>query len=282
MTKPLLGLAHRLHQDEATGRLVGIEKGEQMKTGMMIGLLSALVAGGLCAQDIVGDWHGTIKTPATDLRIALHITKGDNGGLKATMDSVDQGANGLVASSVKIENGKLTFDVDVVNGSYEGTVSKDGSSIAGAWSQGQAMPLEFQRGAFPAQAPPKPGKPSDIDGTWLGTLDVGGMKLRLVFHIVNTEAGLTATSDSPDQNVKGIPVSSVTRDGSSLKLEMKGLAAGFEGKISADLMTIDGTFSQGPNSLPLVLKRTKEAAGLELRRPRNPVKPDPSREDEVA
>ena len=53
----------------------------------------------------------------------------------------------------------------------------------------------------------------DVVGDWQGTLDVGVMKLRLVFHITNTEDGLTATMDSPDQNANGLPVTSVTRDG---------------------------------------------------------------------
>jgi hypothetical protein len=77
----------------------------------------------------------------------------------------------------------------------------------------------------------------------------------VVFHITNTEDGLTATMDSPDQNVNGIPVTAVTRTGSSLKLELKGIGGAFEGKISSDLATIEGTWTQGGGTLPLVLKR---------------------------
>ena len=128
----------------------------------------------------------------------------------------------------------------------------------------------------------KPAKPSDIDGAWMGTLDAGVMKLRVVFHITNTEDGLTATMDSPDQNAKGLPVTSVTRDGTSLKLEMKQIAGGFEGKISNDLTSIEGTWTQRGNALPLVLKRVKDAAELERPRPQNPVKPYPYRDEEVS
>jgi len=226
-----------------------------MKKTMLIAAWSLLVAAGLNAQDVVGDWKGTLQTPAIELRLALHITRGENGTLKATLDSVDQGANGLAASSVTLQNSKLSFDVDVVRGRYEGTVSADGKSIAGTWSQGQPLPLTFERGTFQVKPAPKPGKPSDIDGTWTGTLDLGPTQLRIVFHIVNTEEGLTATAESPDQGATAIPVTTVTRDGSSLKLEMKGLAATVEGKISDDRMTFNATFTQGTNSFPLVLKR---------------------------
>jgi hypothetical protein len=111
---------------------------------------------------------------------------------------------------------------------------------------------------------------------------LGVMKLRLVFHITNTEDGLTATMDSPDQNANGLPVTSVTRDGASLKMELKQIAGGFEGKIAQDLTTIEGTWTQRGSPLPLVLKRVKDAAELERRRPQNPVKPYPYRDEEVS
>jgi len=67
-----------------------------------------------------------------------------------------------------------------------------------------------------------------------------------------------------------------------LKLEMKQLSGAFRGQDLDDLSTIDGTWTQLGNSLPLVLKRVKDAAELERPRPQNPVKPYPYREEEVA
>jgi len=235
-----------------------------------------LLAVNLRAQDITGDWRGILKTGGPELRLALHVTKGEKGELKATMESLDQGAT-LPVSSITLQDSTLKFTVDSVHGTYEGKVNLDASSIAGTWSQGQALPLEFQRGVFKT---PKAGKPSDIDGTWLGTLDFGGTKLRIVFHILNTDDGLTATADSPDQGAKGMPVT-VTRDGSSIKFDLKGATATFEGKIAADLKSISGTFSQGGGQVPLVLSPVKDAAQLERRRPQNPSKPYPYKEEEV-
>jgi len=251
------------------------------KLAMMMVFLSsmALVAN---AQDVVGDWQGTLKAGGAELRLALHITKGDGGELKATMDSVDQGANGIPASAITLKGSQLNFTVEAWHGTYEGKVNAAGTEIDGTWSQGQPLPLLFERATSPAKTTHKPAKPSDIDGAWMGTLDAGAMKLRIVFHITNTEDGLTATMDSPDQNAKGLPVTTVTRDGASLKLEMKQIAGGFDAKIAKDLTTIEGTWTQGGSSLPLVLKRVKDAAELERRRPQNPVKPYPYRDEEVS
>jgi len=236
----------------------------------------------LRAQDVAGDWQGSLKVGGGELHLILHIAKAGDGALSGTLDSVDQGAKNIPLGPVSLANRKLSFSIDAIHGSYAGTVNADGTSIDGTWTQGQDLPLVFTRAAATdTKKKPSAAAPSDIDGAWLGTLDMGAAKLRIVFHFVNTESGLTATADSPDQGAKGMPVTSVTRDGSSLKLEMKQLGAGFEGKIAPDLKTIEGTFSQGGGTIPLVLKPTKDVATVERKRPQIPVKPYPYREEEV-
>ncbi len=231
---------------------------------------------------IVGDWQGTLNPGAGELRLVLHIGKAQDGGLNATLDSVDQAADGIPVTAISLRESKLKLTVDAVHGSYEGTVNKDATEIKGTWSQGQPLDLNFKRMTAPLQTEHKPAPPSDIDGSWIGTLDVGAVKLRMVFHITNTADGLTATADSPDQGATGMPVTAVARNGSSLKLEMKQIGGVFEGKINEDHTSITGTWSQRGNGVPLVLKRVQDKAELERRRPQNPVKPYPYREEEVS
>jgi len=247
--------------------------------------LFALAATLAHAQDIAGDWQGALDTGMGELHLVLHITKAADGKLTATLDSVDQNANGIPVNSVMLKDSKLSLDVAAVHGTYEATVAADGKSMKGTWTQGSALPLEFKRASAATSAPkpePKPAKPSDIDGAWMGTLDTGAVKLRVVFHIVNTADGLTATMDSPDQGMTGLPTSSVSRDGATLKIEAKKIGGTYEGKIASDRSSIDGTWSQGGGSLPLVLKPVKDKTELELKRPQNPVKPYPYREEEVS
>jgi len=234
-----------------------------------------------CAQDVAGDWQGTLSAGGAELRLVLHLNKSPDGSLKATLDSVDQSANGIPVNTVTLKDSKLSLDVSAVHGTYEGKVSADAKTISGTWTQGQPMPLEFKRANSPVKTEHKAAKPSDIDGAWLGTLDTGSMKLRVVFHITNTEDGLTATMDSPDQGMKGLPTTSVVRNGTSLTIEAKQIAGVFEGTISTDQSTIDGKWTQGGGTLPLVLKRTKDVAELETKHPQVPTKPYPYREEDV-
>jgi pimeloyl-ACP methyl ester carboxylesterase len=252
-----------------------------MKRALMtIGLLLAM-AGLAQAQDVTGDWRGTLTIGPAQLRLDLHIARNAEGGLTGTMDSVDQAAKGIVMTAIALDGTTLTFDVDSIRASYSGTVNADGKTIAGTWSQTQPRPLTFTRVVKPAGPPPAPVAPSDIDGAWLGTLDTGAIKLRLAFHIANTADGLTATMDSLDQGVHGMPVTVVTRNGSSLRMEMRQVAGVFEGTIDAARASIAGTWSQGGGTLPLVLNRVKDAAALEVRRPQTPARPYPYREEPV-
>ena len=51
---------------------------------------------------------------------------------------------------------------------------------------------------------------SGIEGIWEGKLQVPGTEIRIVFKITASPDGkLTATMDSPDQEVKGFPVDEV-------------------------------------------------------------------------
>lgn len=253
-----------------------------MKTSFAVLALVVFATAVSVAQDINGDWNGTLNTGVGELRLVLHITRSANGTLKSTLDSVDQGANGIPVASTTFKDSALALKMDAINGTYDGKVSIDGKEIAGTWKQGAEFPLTFHRGSLAAKPAPKPAKPSDIDGDWLGTLDTGLSRLRLVLHISNTDQGLTATMDSLDQNAKGIPVTTIARDGSSLKFDMKAIGGAFDGTISADLAAFNGTWTQLGKSWALAFKRVKNSADLERKRPQIPDRPYPYREMEVA
>jgi fermentation-respiration switch protein FrsA (DUF1100 family) len=93
-------------------------------------------------EGIEGTWEGVLKTPGIELRIVVKISKTEDGKLKATMDSPDQGAKDIGIDTITLEKNQLKFEVKMVNGHYEGTVNTDFSEIDGKWSQaGMSFPL---------------------------------------------------------------------------------------------------------------------------------------------
>ena len=253
-----------------------------MKKTLAVGALVLVMICLAESQDVTGDWQGILNTGTTRLRLVLHISKDSAGNLAAILVSVDQSSKGIPVSSISLKDSKLKFAVDPIQGSYQGKLNTDGTKISGTWYQGTFFDLDFKRANPVQNTNQKPAAPSDIDGAWMGSIDTGAIKLRCVFHITNTAEGLTAAMDVPDQGASGIPVTTVTRNGPTLKMLVDRIGGTFDGKISADLTTIDGTWQQGGGSFPLVLKRVKDATQLERRRPQNPVKPYPYREEEVS
>ena len=104
-------------------------------------VLLALSLSPLCMAQpqVAGDWLGTLNTGGPQLHLVLHIAAAKDGSLTATLDSVDQGANGIPVSAVSLKDSKLSLTVDAVHGTYEGTVNKEATEIAGTWSQGQSL-----------------------------------------------------------------------------------------------------------------------------------------------
>ena len=209
------------------------------------------------AQTIDGDWQGTLSVGPVELKIILHLAADGQGGFKASLDSPDQGAKGIPVASVRFADSALAFEVPPIGGSYSGKADAAIKTITGSWSQGgMSAPLTFTRFVAAAAARRVP-KPSDIDGDWEGTLSTPNGSLPVVLHIATFEDGMTATLDSPSQGATGLPATSISRTGTKLEFTMKQLGGEFSGTLDAGLASIDGTWSQLGNSLPLVLKRAK-------------------------
>ena len=98
------------------------------------------------AQKITGTWNGTLVTGGPNLRLRVNITKTAAGAATGTMDSLDQGANGIPLGAVTLKAGKVRFEVPGVGGLYEGTLAADGTALSGQWQQqGRSMPLDLQK-----------------------------------------------------------------------------------------------------------------------------------------
>lgn len=108
-----------------------------------------------------------------------------------------------------------------------------------------------------------------LDGSWRGDLVLGQMKMPIVFNFLQGEDGtVTATIDSPNQGVKGIPADVLYCSNDSVSLKSESISAVFSGKISSD--TIEGVFTQRGYNFKLLLV---PEPGSEERRHQTPKPP---------
>ncbi len=121
----------------------------------------------------------------------------------------------------------------------------------------------------------------EVEGLWMGSLELqGGQELRILFNISTGTDGLpTASMDSPDQGVSGIPVEKLSYKDGNLRLEVTSIRGVFEGVLKEDGTALEGEWKQYEMDFPVVLTRIDEKP--EIRREQDPVKPYPYDEEEV-
>jgi uncharacterized protein (TIGR03435 family) len=121
---------------------------------------------------------------------------------------------------------------------------------------------------------------ANITGNWQGTLRAG-KDLRVVVAIANTD-GLKAMMYIIDQSGQGLPASSVTLQGSTLRMSFSGIGVTFDGTLSPDGRTIAGTFTQGGTPLAMTLERSTPDTAWAIPEPPKPMAADAPAVFEVA
>jgi len=233
------------------------------------------------SSTLEGQWSGSLQAGEAMLHLVLHVTKAEDGSLKATIDSLDQGVYGIEVTSFTQKDAILRFSVASVSASYEGQLAADQRSIEGDWMQGSvSLPLIFHRQTAGAGAK----KPSDAvasaEGVWQGALEGNGMRLRLQLHVSHDyRKQLVAALDSPDQGVSGLPAVKVSQKEASFHFEIPVVSGVYDGTLNAARTAITGSWTQNGAEQKLNFQRSDKL--LELVRPQTPVKPYPYKEEEI-
>ncbi len=98
------------------------------------------------SKSIDGIWQGTLKAGGTDLRLVFRFAKDEQGQLKASMDSPDQGVKGIRIDAATLAGDDVKIEVKRIAGTFEGKLSANGREIKGQWKQiGPALTLDLKR-----------------------------------------------------------------------------------------------------------------------------------------
>lgn len=131
-------------------------RGWIMAAVAVVGLASGVAAQGPGAR-LVGSYNGTLDAGVMKLRLGLSIERGANGALSGVLTSVDQG--GARVPVTVLPQGDTAVRVETVGAAFQGRISANGDTLAGAFEQGGAkLPLILVRGAAVA-GPVRPQEP---------------------------------------------------------------------------------------------------------------------------
>ena len=107
---------------------------------------AALTSGALHAQDLAATWQGTLPAGGDQHRVVVQIAKSDGPGWAAKACYVEFLHDNVHVDSLTLDGPVLKLTFNGGEGTYEGKISSDGSSIAGTWTwSNRSMPLELGR-----------------------------------------------------------------------------------------------------------------------------------------
>lgn len=85
---------------------------------------------------LVGNWEGTLRVNAMELRLGFKITSQPDGKLGGTMVSIDQGNAELKLTLLELKDGAVKLGIMSAFAQFDGKLSSDGQQIEGALTQG--------------------------------------------------------------------------------------------------------------------------------------------------
>ena len=121
---------------------------------------------GVPGDGLEGIWLGVLNPGPITLRLLFKISKSEDGTLTGTLDSLDQGAEGLKISKIRVDGNSVLLKLKDPVADFKGTISEDGSQITGDWRMGSgALPLVIKRQekAPDIARPQDPKKPYPYD-----------------------------------------------------------------------------------------------------------------------
>jgi hypothetical protein len=110
-------------------------------------VLAPVVAMAADPPRIVGTWEGVLDPGAQPKKhVVVHISAEQDGSLSGTIDYPDQDVSGILITAITYKEHALHFESTSNLSSFDGTLNRDGSEIAGNWKQGGTpLTLVFKR-----------------------------------------------------------------------------------------------------------------------------------------
>ena len=126
-------------------------------------------------------------------------------------------------------------------------------------------------------------KAQKITGSWSGKVKISEEKtLEFNFHISKDGDNYTTIIDIPTNRVTGLKPKATGFKNDTLFINGSNLGIKYEGVVNWNTQKITGNFSESGNTIPLSLEKLKEKPKAVARKPQEPIKPYPYKEEDVS
>lgn len=208
--------------------------------------------------DPSGHWTGTIQIPDREVAIEIDLAKGGSGDLGGTIGVPSQNLKGLPLLKVVVDGSAVSFHARS-DQTFAGRLSDDAQSMSGDFTiNGSTLPFSLVRSGDAKLDAPLTSPPitKELEGTWSGSVEVGGTRLRVVLAMANQADGRAATGRliHLDEGGLEIPVA-ISQKATHVTLQTAVVAGSFAGDLNASCTELAGTWTKGENSMPITFRR---------------------------
>jgi len=185
------------------------------------------------AANLQGPWHAVLSFPKAGVNIPIVVNfKVDPtaaSGMSATVDSPDQGAFGIPAEDVSLEDGELSASWPRLKMGFSAKL--EGNSIVGRWIQSGSVPLALSKGLYVAEGldVAEPIR-RQLGGDWYGEV-AGGIGIALRFE-QQPDGKLRGFLDSPYEGRRGIRLDRINVTGAKISLRASAAEITFSGTLT--------------------------------------------------
>ncbi len=96
------------------------------------------------SKELEGDWEGSLKSPNGSFRMVFHFKNQPDKTVMATFDTAN--ATNLPLNDVKQTGQKVEFGMRIAHGTFQGTLNKEGTELAGQFThEANSVPLTLRK-----------------------------------------------------------------------------------------------------------------------------------------
>ena len=228
--------------------------------GLLHSTASSLLA--QTAADPSGHWEGTIQASGLNVPVEIDLAKNSKGELAGTFGQPAQHMKGLPLAGVAVNGRSVSFQIKGSapgDRAFKGTLSADGTTMSGDFASRQVGTVAFtltRAGDARIEATPTSaaiGK--DLEGNWIGSLEVNGMQIRLALTTSNQPDGTAIGSlVNVDEGLE-LPITAIVQKASAVTFEVRAIGGSYSGALNPEGTELVGAFTQESHVAPVSFRR---------------------------
>jgi hypothetical protein len=219
------------------------------------------------AESAAGRWEGSAQVPGRELKLILDLSDESGQGWIGSIIIPGFGVKGTPLVDLKGKSSELAFAIKGALGNeragqaeIRAHLTTDGH-LSGEFRQGgNAAPFVLEKtGPAQVELPPRStAVRKELEGEWKGQYEMMGYPRHVTMKFANRGAdGASLEFVIVGKKTNKVPVSLVTQEGDFLAIKSDEFGITYEGRFRKETNEINGTITQGPFEVPLMMRRVQ-------------------------